>query len=89
MCSSCYYRASACTALDNVIHCGSKESQTQLTTRPYRISELCFNFSEVLLYSVENNTSTVFRAKFLRSTRQLLQKKVENDCQKRLLSRGL
>ena len=46
------------------------------------VTNFCINFSEVLLYSVENNTSTDFCTKFLRSTRQLLPKKVENNCEK-------
>ena len=33
------------------------------------------NFSELLLFSAENNSSTAFRTKFLRSTRRVLPKK--------------
>ena len=36
----------------------------------------CINFSELLLFSAEDNSSTAFRTKFLRSTRQVLLKKV-------------
>ena len=34
--------------------------------------KLCVNFSELLLFSAEDNSSTAFRTKFLRSTRQVL-----------------
>ena len=39
------------------------------------VTNFCVNFSELLLFSAEDNSSTAFRTKFLRSTRQVLPKK--------------
>ena len=36
--------------------------------------KLCVNFSELLVFSVEDNSSMAFHTKFLRSTHQVCQK---------------
>ena len=46
---------------------------------------LCVKFSKLLVFSVEDNSSTAFHTKFLRSTRQVLPKKFWTNRQKMVL----
>ena len=46
----------------------------------------CVNFSELLLFSAEDNSSTAFSTKFSRSTRQVLPKKFWTNRQKMAFS---